>query len=385
MNFAGFERDSGAPGVRNHVLILPTVICAAETARSAANEARGAVFAANQLGCGQIGKDAEMTIRTLVGIGANPNVFGVVVVGLGCETARPAAVAEALRARGKPVELVVIQEEGGTARAADRAAAAARRMLKAAARQKRRLFPVSELTVALECGGSDPTSGLAANPAVGAASDRLVGEGGAVILSETTELIGAEQILARRAADPEVAAGILGLVRDMEAQVAHMGASLRGGNPSPGNIAAGLTTLEEKSLGCILKGGTTPPVEVLRYAGVPTRRGLVIMDSPGADVESLNGMAAGGAQVCLFTTGLGTPVGNPVMPVIKITGNPRTWARLRDNLDVFAGGILSGEETVESCGERIFAELLRVAGGAETRAENFGFAEFAIWRAGISV
>jgi len=384
MTVQGFERRSGAPGVRNHVLILPTVVCAAETARAVAAAVPGTVAIANQLGCGQVGRDADMTFRTLVGIGANPNVFGVVVLGLGCETAQPESVAEALEARGKPVSLVVIQEEGGTARAADRAAAA-RRLVEAAARQERRPFALAELTVALECGGSDPTSGLAANPAVGAASDRLVREGATVILSETTELIGAEHILARRASDPAVAAGILEMVGNLETAVAAMGGSLRGGNPSPGNIAGGITTLEEKSLGCVLKGGSTPPVEVLAYAQAPSRRGLVIMDSPGADVESLTGMAAAGAQLCLFTTGLGTPVGNPVMPVVKITANPRTWGRMGDNIDLYAGRVLSGDESVEECGGRILGELLRAAGGGATRAEKLGFAEFAIWRAGISV
>jgi altronate dehydratase large subunit len=198
-------------------------------------------------------------------------------------------------------------------------------------------------------------------------------------------MVGAEHILARRARDPQVAAGILKLVRDLEAAVDGMGGSLRGGNPSPGNVAGGITTLEEKSLGCILKGGTSPPVEVLPYAQTPGRRGLVIMDSPGADVESLTGMAAAGAQLCLFTTGLGTPVGNPVMPVIKITANPRTWQRMGDNIDLFVGEVLTGDVSIEEMARRVFEELLRVAEGRKTKAESFGFAEFAIWRAGISV
>jgi altronate dehydratase large subunit len=385
MSFQGYSRPAGAPGVRNHVLILPTVVCAAETARRAAAAVPGVVVIPNQLGCGQIGRDADMTFRTLVGIGANPNVFGAVVLGLGCETTRPEAVAEALEAQGKSVRLVVIQEEGGSARAAAKAAQAAGEMLVQAARQARQPFSVADLTVALECGGSDPTSGLAANPAVGAVSDRLVRAGATVILSETTELIGAEHILARRSADPQVGTAILNLVRDLESAVAAMGASLRGGNPSPGNIAGGITTLEEKSLGCILKAGTTAPVEVVPYARRPGKAGLVIMDSPGADVESLTGMAAAGAQLCLFTTGLCTPVGNPVMPVLKITANPRTWERMGDNIDLYAGRILAGEESTGECGERIFTELLRAAGGTPSRAEAFGFAEFAIWRAGISV
>ena len=385
MDIPGFRRPGGSFGIRNHVLILPTVGCAAETARAAAAAAPGTVAVANQQGCGQIGRDAEMTIRTLIGLASNPNVFAAVVLGLGCETARAENVANAVAEGGTPVELVVIQDEGGTVRAAEKAAAAARRLLEGAAQQERRPCPLAGLTVALECGGSDPTSGLAANPAVGAAGDRLVAEGGTLILSETTELIGAEHLLAARAQDPEVARGILKLVQDLEASVRGMGGSLRGGNPSPGNIAGGITTLEEKSLGCVLKGGSTPPVEVLAYAQAPTRHGLVVMDSPGADVESLTGMAAAGAQLCLFTTGLGTPVGNPVMPVLKITANPRTFERMGDNLDLFVGQPLAGVGSIEEAGLRIFEEMLRVAAGSQTRAERFGFAEFAVWRAGVSV
>jgi altronate dehydratase large subunit len=380
-----FRRTDGRIGVRNHVLILPTVVCAAATARAASERLPGTTAIPNTLGCGQVGRDAEMTFRTLAGFGAHPNVFGVVVVGLGCETVRPDEVADAVAQTGKPVELVVIQQAGGTQRAVEKAAAAAQAMLRDAARQTRMPCPVSGLTVALECGGSDPTSGLAANPAVGAAADRLVAEGCTVILSETTELVGAEHILAGRARDPETARAILELVRVLEETVTVMGGTLRGGNPSPGNIAGGITTLEEKSLGCILKGGSTPPVEVVPYASPPRQRGLVIMDSPGADVESLTGMAAAGAQLALFTTGLGTPVGNPVMPVLKITANPGTWERMGHNIDLFAGDALTGMGSIEEAGRRIFGELLRVAEGRETRAEHLGVAEFAIWRAGISV
>jgi altronate dehydratase large subunit len=385
VDLQGYRRADESFGVRNHVLILPTVICAAGTARAASDRVPGTIAIPNTLGCGQIGRDAEMTFRTLVGFGANPNVFGVVIVGLGCETMRPNAIADSVAQTGKPVELVVIQEAGGTQRATEKAAAAARAMLAEASKQERQPCPVSGLTVALECGGSDPTSGLAANPAVGAAADRLVAQGATVILSETTEIIGAEHILAGRARDPEVARGILALVQDFERAVAATGGNLRGGNPSPGNIEGGITTLEEKSLGCILKGGSSPPVEVVAYGVAPRRRGLVIMDSPGADVESLTGMAAAGAHLALFTTGLGTPVGNPVMPVLKITANPRTWERMGDNIDLFAGELLEGRGSVDEAGRRILEELLRVAEGQETKAERFGFGEFAIWRAGISV
>jgi altronate dehydratase large subunit len=212
-----------------------------------------------------------------------------------------------------------------------------------------------------------------------------VREGGTVILSETTEMIGAEHLLAARARDPAVASGILHLVADMEERIRGMGGDVRRANPTPGNMEGGLTTLEEKSLGCLHKAGSSPPVEVLAYAMRPTRRGLVVMDSPGADVESVTGMVAAGAQICLFTTGRGTPVGNPVAPVIKITGNPGTFRRMADNIDVNAGEVLEGRAPLGAIGERIFRELIAVAEGRLTRAEALGHGEFTIWRAGISV
>jgi altronate dehydratase large subunit len=385
MTVWGFRRGDGRFGVRNHVLLLPTVICAAETARRAAQGIPGVVCLPNQQGCAQVGADAEMTRLTLLGTGLNANVYGVVVVGLGCETTQPQQMAQEIAASGKPVELVVIQEEGGTVRAAARAAELAERLAREAAAQEREPCDLAGLVVALECGGSDPTSGLAANPAVGLASDRVVAEGGTVILSETTEMIGAEHLLAARARDPGVAAGILHLVAKMEAAIRGMGGDVRRANPTPGNMAGGLTTLEEKSLGCLHKAGSSPPVEVLPYAARPTRRGLVIMDSPGADVESVTGMVAGGAQICLFTTGRGTPVGNPVAPVIKITGNPQTFRRMADNIDINAGEVLEGSASLRDVGERIFQELIAVAEGKPTRAEALGHGEFTIWRAGISV
>ena len=381
----GYRRKDGTVGIRNKVLVLPSVVCSAETARMISMQVQGTVALQNHLGCGQIGRDARMTIDTLVGLGRNPNVFGVLVVGLGCETARPREVAKAIAESGKPVECVVIQEAGGTLHAVQQGVRLTMDLVERASLEQRVPCDVSDLVVSVECGGSDPTSGIAANPAVGSASDMVVRQGGTVILSETTELIGAEHILAARSRTPEVGEALCAICHQMEQRAQDMGTSLRGGNPSPGNIAGGLTTLEEKSLGCVHKAGTSVLQEVLPYSAAPTRKGLVMMDTPGFDVDSVTGMVAGGSQICVFTTGLGTPVGNPIVPVIKVTGNPATFAKMRDNIDINAGVILEDGVSIDTMGAVLFDEIVAVANGKQTRSEILGFCESSFWRAGTCV
>jgi altronate dehydratase large subunit len=385
MKIMGYKRADGSVGIRNKVLVLPSVVCAAETARMIAMQVQGTVAIQNHLGCGQIGKDARMTIDTLVGLGKNPNVFGVLVVGLGCETARPREVAKAVAESGKPVECVVIQESGGSVNAVNDGVRLAMDLVAKASMETRTPCDVADLVVAVECGGSDPTSGLAANPSVGSACDRVVAAGGTVILSETTELIGAEHILAARSVTPEVGDQLCSICKQMEQRALDMGTSLRGGNPSPGNIAGGLTTLEEKSLGCVHKAGTSPLQEVLPYGVAPTKKGLVMMDTPGFDIDSVTGMVAGGAQICVFTTGLGTPVGNPIAPVIKVTGNPATFAKMRDNMDINAGVVLEEGVSIDEMGAAIFDEIVAVGNGKKTRSEILGYCESSFWRCGTCV
>jgi altronate dehydratase large subunit len=385
LRLKGFMRADGKAGIRNKVLILPTVACSAEAARIIADHVSGCVSISNQQGCGQMGLDAQRTINTLIGLGKNPNVYGVVVVGLGCEVAQPQIIADGIAESGKPVKTVIIQQQGGLWASIATGIKHATQMAQDMSRQKPDDISISDLVVALECGGSDPTSGIASNPAVGWASDMIVKSGGTVILSETTEFIGAEHILAARAASEQVASDILRIVSNLEDQVKKMGGNLRGSNPSPGNIAGGLSSIEEKSLGCIYKGGTTAVNEVIEYAAQPEKKGLVIMDSPGQDIDSMTGMAASGAQICAFTTGRGTPVGNPIMPVIKITGNPFTYDKMHDFIDINAGEILRGEASIEQMGQIIFNEIMDVVNGKITKAEAFGFSEISIWRCGISI
>jgi altronate dehydratase large subunit len=239
--------------------------------------------------------------------------------------------------------------------------------------------------VGTNCGGSDTFSGLTANPTLGNACDRLVAAGGTAILSETPEMIGAEQVLARRAASESVKKRIYEITSATEALAFKAGVDIRGSEPSPGNIEGGLTTLEEKSLGAVLKGGTTKIREVVNFAGKPTVKGLVIMDGPAHDAVCNTGMIASGAQVIVFTTGRGTPMGAPIAPVIKVATNSRIYHHMKDNIDINAGEILEGTVTIESVGESIFREIIEVASGKATRAETLGHHEFAIHSLGLSV
>ena len=382
MEFLGYRRPDGRVGVRNKILILPASVCASDTAGIVAGQVEGAVTFHNQNGCSQVGADQQMTVDVMAGYAANPNVYGTVVISLGCENCQMDLVAAAIRERtNKPLEQFIIQECGGTVRTVELAVRAARNMAAEASRMQKEPFPMSELIVGTECGGSDPTSGLAANPLIGEMSDRMVSLGGTSILSETTEFIGAEHILARRGAAPEISQRIYDIVHRYEKALQLVGEEVRAGNPSPGNKAGGLTTLEEKSLGCIHKGGHTSINAVYDYAKqVEAHKGLVIMDTPGNDPSSVAGMVAGGCQVVVFSTGRGTPTGNPIAPVIKITGNKLTFAKMEDNIDLDASPVLYGPQSLEEMGDVLMAELQAVASGKLTKAEALGFTEMAIAR-----
>ena len=381
MTFYGYKRPDGRVGVRNKVLILPASVCASDTARIIAQQVEGAVTFNNQLGCSQVASDQQYTMDVMAGYAANPNVYGTVVVSLGCENCQMDLVVKAIQERtNKPVEQVIIQEVGGTLKAVDIAVRYAKEMAAEASLLQKEEFPMSELIIGTECGGSDPTSGLAANVLIGEMSDRIVAEGGTSILSETTEFIGAEHILARRAATPEVHDRIFEIVHRYEKALQLVGEEVREGNPSPGNKAGGITTLEEKSLGCIHKGGHTPVNAVYDYAKqVEAHQGLVIMDTPGNDPSSVAAMVAGGAQVIVFSSGRGTPTGNPLAPVIKITGNRITFAKMEDNIDVDASPIIYGGD-LKKLGDDFMKLVSEVASGRQTKAEALGFTEMAIAR-----
>lgn len=382
MKFYGYKRPDGRVGIRNKVLILPASVCASDTTRIISQQVVGSVTFNNQNGCSQVGADQQLTMDVMAGYAANPNVYGTVVVSLGCENCQMDLVVKAISERtNKPIKQVIIQEAGGTLKAIDMAVRYAKEMVAEASMLQKEEFPLSELIVGTECGGSDTTSGLAANPLIGRLSDLLVKEGGTSILSETTEFIGGEHLLARRAATPEIHDRIFEIVHRYEKALQMVGEEVREGNPSPGNKAGGLTTLEEKSLGCIHKGGHTPVNAVYDYAKqVDPKSGLVIMDTPGNDPSSVAAMVAGGAQVVVFSTGRGTPTGNPIAPVIKITGNKLTFATMEDNIDLDASPLIYGTKTMEQLGDELLNLVAEVASGKQTKAESLGYTEMAIAR-----
>ena len=380
MDFLCYRRPDGGVGTRNHVLVIPSVGCSLCCARDIVNGLRGAVYIPNILGCGQLGEDRAIVKRTLVGFGTHPNVFGVLVVGNGCEHLAAYEIVREIQAIDRRAEGIVIQEEGGTRKTIAAGRKIVKEMLREAGKCSRVKAPISDLVLGTECGGSDFTSGLSSNPAVGRVSDTLVAEGGTVILSETPELIGAQHILARRARTVEIGNRVLDAVSWWESRALAAGENIRNENPSPGNITGGITTLEEKSLGCIHKAGGSPLEEFITYASRPTKKGLVFMDTPANDIEQLTGMVAGGAQIVAFTTGRGSAIGSPIVPVVKITGNRNTYARMRDNMDVNVSKILDGKETVKEAGSRVLEEIVATASGKLTKAERLRQSDFAIFK-----
>lgn len=375
----GYVRPDGRVGIRNHVLVMSTVICSSVVTRRIAEQVNGAVAIENPFGCGQLEPDLQVTKRTLVGMAKNPNVGAVLVVGLGCEQIQADEVADEIAKTGKPVERIVIQDvNGGTPATIERGVTLLRRMAEETLAQRPTEVDASSLVMGVECGGSDATSGLASNPVVGYVSDKLIDLGGTVILSETPEMIGAEEILAKRAVSKEVADRIYEIVGKWVRLAASYNVDLVGTQPAPGNIAGGISTIEEKSLGAIIKGGSRTIQGVLDYAEEFKGKGLFIMDTPGYDIMSVVGMVAGGATLVIFTTGRGTPTGNPIAPVIKVTANPYTYNKMKENIDFDASTVVRGVETVEQAGERLFNLMLEVARGRQTKAELLGFREFVI-------
>jgi altronate dehydratase large subunit len=368
--------------VRNHVLVVPTVICAAVVAeRIAASIAPIGAALPHLAGCGQLGPDMTMTHETLAAYTRHPNVGAVIVVALGCEQVVAQYLAETARQAGKPAHIVSIQGEGGTVRATARGVLIARELADSAGRAERAWCPASSMVLSVKCGGSDYTSGLASNPVVGRVADKLVDLGGAVVLGEIAEIMGAEHLLAERATTPAAAAQLLRIVSRVEAEAMALGLDIRGTQPSPGNIRGGLTTIEEKSLGATHKAGErTRLADVVGYAAPITKSGLTVMDTPGLDVESVTGMVGGGAQVVLFTTGLGTPTGNPIAPVVKITGNRRTAESMADNIDVDVSGIIADGEPIAAAASRLFDAMIEICSGRPAVAERLGHREFAIYR-----
>lgn len=324
----------------------------------------------NPNGCAQNSRDTAITLEIISGMIANGNVYGALIVGLGCEMIREDKYMEAIRKKtDKPVYYISIQEEGGIKKTVDKGIEIVNKLKTEANKCVREECDISELILGLECGGSDPTSGFSANAVLGNTSDRIVDLGGTTVLCETPEAIGAEHILKNRGATPEIGQKLYDAILKFDQMFKDNGEDIRKTNPSPGNIASGITTLEEKSLGCVHKGGTKPFTAVYEYGEMIDKKGLVFMDGTAYDVASVVSLIAGGAQIVAFTTGMGTPVGNAIAPVIKITGNKDTATRLEDMIDFDTSSSITGEKSVEELGKELLDYIVNVCNGEKVKAE----------------
>ena len=379
MNFYGYPRKDGRVGVRNHLLVVPSVLCAKKVAQRIAENIPEAVYLPNPLGCGQVGEDLEQTARTLVNLASHPNVGATLIVGLGCERFTAQEFYDRVKERGTPVDKIVIQETGDTLETAREGTELLYRLYRQMADQKRKEVPLSALTIGLECGGTDAASGMAANPSIGVTSDLLIAQGGSSMFSETNEILGSEPILEKRCVSPQVAQKLLDSISRMEQELAIETADPayhhRKALISTGNFAGGVSTVVEKALGNILKAGKAPIQDVLKFAEIPKEKGLFFMDTPSLDSESTTAMIAGGCQIVLFTSGRGTPVGFPLAPVIKITGNAQTYQKMKANIDVDTSPVITKEKTLQQMGEEIFELVLKVASGYKPKAEILGHDE----------
>ena len=371
--FLGYGRADGSVGTRNYVGVLSAVVCVNEVVENIVRQVQGTTRFTHHQGCCQTPLDIHIVNDTLINLGKNPNLHSVLLVSLGCESTDLSGVIEAIAASGKRVEHIVVQEVGGSARTTAQGILMAQDMVREASLEQRRPFPISKLVLGMKCGSSDTTSGLVPNPAIGVASDLLVAAGGTSILGEVTEFIGAEHILAKHAANEEVAQGILKLVESMEQRAMAVGEDIRGGQPTGGNIKGGLTTIEEKSLGAIAKAGSAPIQAVYEYGQRPDKPGLVVMDSPGREPEILTGLAAAGCNVIAFATGRGAPQGFPFVPVLKITGSRTAAEKMIDHIDMNLSAVIDGGDTIPDAGHRVLEELVLVASGAMTKAELSGY------------
>jgi altronate dehydratase large subunit len=371
----GYERKNGKFGVRNHVLVLPTVSCVNGVINRISREVPEAVCVPHSGGCGRGGsRDTQILFRTLASMVHHPNVGGVVLIGLGCERSNTRALGPFLEKAGKPIEIFNVQE-CGSLQTAKKGAEAARRMLAEICGQRRASLPWDKLLVAMECGGSDAMSGVTANVALGAVSDWVIRKEGSVIFGENTEMIGTTHILARRAKNEEVAKRIGEMIDSAEQRTKDILGNLASWVISPGNMDGGMSTIAEKSMGCIFKGGSSRINQVVDYGEWPTEKGLILQDGPGYDGDSMSGLAASGAQIMFFSTGRGTPAGFPVVPVIKVASNSKVYRAMLDDIDVNAGVLVEGRP-LEELRDEMIDRMVGVINGEKTKAEANGMDVF---------
>jgi altronate dehydratase large subunit len=375
--FLGYRRPQGRAGVRNWIAVISVMDNCNPVTRAISQAVAGTIPVTAMFVRGQFGADLDFALGALAGMGCNPNIAGVLLVGL--EPESTAAVAALIRPSGKPVECVHLQPDG-TIECIARGPRVAARMALQASEARRESFPMSELVIGVECGGSDTTSGLSCNPAIGRMADRLIGDGGAIIISETSEFIGAEHLFAARAVDEQVRRDFLAAVRGMEEMAVRRGVNMRDSQPAPDNKRGGLTTVEEKALGALAKAGKSPLVGVLGYGKAPVRAGLHFMDAPSAAVENLTGMAIAGCQLTCFGTGVGNPIGNMVSPTLKVCGNLNTLRSMRDNIDFDVSAVFDAGTGIPELGDRLYERIADVASGTLVTSELLNVRETAVSR-----
>lgn len=372
MNFYGYHRKNGTVGIRNYLAIISTVICANEVAEAISNKVKDSVPVLHPQGCCQMPVDLKRVTSTLAGLGMNPNVGAVLLVSLGCEGVNVVEVENKIRQAGKPVEKVIVQEIGGISKAVAKGVELADLMAEELRKQEKKPASISDLVVGIKCGSSDTLSGLLTNPIVGKAVDKIIDRGGRVIFGEVTEMIGAENHLVKRMKNQEIKDKIINSINNIENRAKSVGEDMREGQPTPGNIKGGLTTIEEKSLGAIIKSGSKIIDDFIEY-GEQVREGkLTVVDSPGREPELLTGLAAAGAQIIIFTTGRGAPQGYPVCPVIKVTANPRTYKNLNELIDVgftINDDVDDIESVFDADSNKLLSYFNEVCNGKLTKAE----------------
>ncbi len=376
-SLTGYRRPDGRVGIRNHVVILPVDDLSNAVCESVARTIPGTLALPHAYGRLQYGADLELTFRTLSGMGANPNVAGAVVIGI--EPNWTNRVAEGIARTGKPVEGFSI-ERFGDLKTLSRAARVAQQMLQDASELQREPVEREELIISIKCGESDTTTGLGSCPTVAQAVDRHVTSGGTVIFGETSELTGGEHLIAARCSNEQVRNRFQAMYDAYIDEIEASGANLLGSQPTQGNIRGGLSTIEEKALGNVAKTGTVPVVDALEPAVAPTRKGLNFMDSSSAAAEFITLMAAGGAAIHLFPTGQGNIIGNPIVPVVKITANPLTAETMAEHIDLDVSGLLWRQYNLREAGDRLMALIDRTMNGRLTCAESLGHREFVITR-----
>ena len=389
--FRGYLREDGRAGTRNYIAVVAASNCAAHTAELIAGSfdderlpgnVDGVVAFPHGEGCGHtIGPDTEQLRRTLAGVLAHPNVSAAIILGLGCEVNQIDHYQEPNAPRSSRLVGMTLQSSGGTTGAVEAARREIHTLMDQSSAEQRVDIPASKIVLGLNCGGSDSFSGITANPALGISCDMLAAIGATAVLAETTEIFGAEHLLVRRARNRQVAEKLLGFVKAYKQYLVRFGGSFDD-NPSPGNKEGGLTNILEKSLGAVAKAGNSTLMDVVDYAERVTSPGFVFMNTPGYDPVSLTGLASGGCNLIAFTTGRGSAIGFPSIPVIKIATNSSTYRRMRDNMDINAGVIADGEKSIEAVGREIFDMVLRVASGEKTCSERLGHKEFVPWRIG---